>query len=93
MNILEKIKELKALRAELGENDIEERQAYTDAIIGLVKQMAVIPETITAKPPETNTVQPVPQPIIKNGDFEVSENDVPEDSITQIKSRTRYIPQ
>ena len=40
MNILEKIKELKALRAELGEGDELEKQAYTEAIVSLIKQMS-----------------------------------------------------
>lgn len=94
MNILEKIKELKALRAELGEGDELEKQAYTETIVSLVKQMA------NEKPVETTTVDS--KPIVaafdavqhaKNSDFEFKETDVPETSISQIKSKTRYIPQ
>ena len=92
MNILEKIKELKALRAELGEQDTEERQAYTEAIVSLVKQLGKVEEKATLT--TTDIQQPIiPQNIIKNSDFEFKETDMPENSISQIKSKTKYIPQ
>lgn len=92
MNILEKIKELKALRAELSENDIEEKQAYTEAIVNLVKQMGKVEETATLT--STAPLQPVvSQNTFKNTDFEFKETDMPENSISQIKSKTKYIPQ
>lgn len=94
MNILEKIKELKALRAELGEGDELEKQAYTETIVSLVKQMA------NEKTVETTTTETKPVAVVfdatqhaKNSDFEFKETDVPETTISQIKSKTRYIPQ
>lgn len=88
--MIEKIKELKALRAELGEADVEEKQAYTEAIISLIKQMGT--ETVAKDNPIQAIIQP---PIIpkKSEDFEFKETDLPEDRISQLSNKLKYIPQ
>jgi hypothetical protein len=93
MNILEKIKELKALRAELGEQDIEEKQAYTETIVSLVKQMANSPEPVAQSKPVEVPKTVTPEQHAKNSDFEFRETDVPDNTVSQIMSKTKYIPQ
>jgi hypothetical protein len=94
MNILEKIKELKALRAELGEGDELEKQAYTETIVSLIKQMSHVSDITTTKNEEKELVVKFDATQhAKNSDFEFKETDMPETSISQIKSKTKYIPQ
>jgi len=94
MNILEKIKELKSLRAELGEQDIEEKQAYTESIVSLVKQIAVVPKEVIAENKPIQASQIItPTQHAKNSDFEFKETEVPDNTISQIMSKTKYIPQ
>lgn len=98
--MIEKIKELKALRAELGEADVEEKQAYTEAIISLIKQMGA--ETVAKDNPIqatdflrklTSTIVQPPSVPKKSEDFEFKETDLPEDRISQLSNKLKYIPQ
>lgn len=89
--MIEKIKELKALRAELGEADVEEKQAYTEAIISLIKQMGT--ETVAKSNPLEVVFQPPASVPKKSEDFEFKETDLPEDRISQLSNKLRYIPQ